>query len=92
MSGHHEPLTTLRGTFVDSAGVLRAKQVPIEHAEVFGDAGLGASPVFSTFTADDQVAASPGIGPVGDLRLRADLEAAVPIGGGILWAPTDLID
>ena len=92
MSGHQEPLTTLRGTFVDSAGVLRAKQVPMEHAEVFGDVGLGASPVFSTFTADDQVAASPGIGPVGDLRLRADLEAAVPIGGGILWAPTDLVD
>ena len=92
MSGHHEPLTTLRGTFVDSAGVLRAKQVPMEHAEVFGDVGLGASPVFSTFTADDQVAASPGIGPVGDLRLRADLSAAVPIGGGILWAPTDLVD
>jgi glutamine synthetase len=92
MSGHDESLTTLRGTFVDSAGVLRAKQVPMEHAEVFADGGLGASPVFSTFTADDQVAASPGIGPVGDLRLRADLEAAVPLGGGILWAPTDLVD
>jgi len=56
------------------------------------DAGLGASPVFSTFTADDLIAASPGIGPVGDLRLRADLDAAVDLGGGILWAPTDLVD
>ena len=35
----------LRGTFMDAAGVLRAKQVQMERATVFHSPGLGASPV-----------------------------------------------
>ena len=35
---------SLRGTFVDSAGVLRAKQVPIERASVFHSPGLAPRP------------------------------------------------
>lgn len=83
---------TLRGTFVDSAGVIRAKQMPIAHGAVFADEGLGAAPAISTFTADDAIAATEGISPVGDLRLRLDLGAVVDLGGGIAWGPTDLVD
>ena len=82
----------LLGTFMDSAGVLRAKQVPIERAAVFHSPGLGASPVWVIFCADDAIAFTPHFGVVGDMRLRADLEAAVSLGGGSAWAPTELAD
>ena len=82
----------LRGTFVDSAGVLRAKQVPIERASVFHSPGLGASPVWVIFCADDGIAFTPNFGVVGDMRLRADLGAAVSIADGSAWAPTELTD
>ena len=82
----------LRGTFVDSAGVLRAKQVPIERASVFHSPGLGASPVWVIFCADDGIAFTPRFGVVGDMRLRADLDAAVSIADGSAWAPTELTD
>jgi glutamine synthetase len=83
---------TLRGTFIDSAGVIRAKQTPIAHAAVFCDEGLGAAPAISAFTADDAIAPTPGISAVGDYRLRLDLAAAVDLGDGIAWGPTDLVD
>ncbi len=82
----------LRGTFMDSAGVLRAKQVPIERAHVFHSPGLGASPVWVIFCADDGIAFTPNFGVVGDMRLRADLDAAVSLGDGSAWAPTELVD
>ena len=82
----------LRGTFVDSAGVLRAKQVAIERAPVFHSPGLGASPVWVIFCADDGIAFTPNFGVVGDMRLRADLEAAVSLEDGSAWAPTELAD
>ena len=82
----------LRGTFMDSAGVLRAKQVPIERAPVFHSPGLGASPVWVIFCADDGIAFTPSFGVVGDMRLRADLDAAVSLGDGSAWAPTELAD
>lgn len=83
---------TLRGTFIDSSGVIRAKQTPIAHAAVFADEGLGAAPAISAFTADDAIAPTPGISAVGDFRLRIDLGAVVDLGGGIAWGPTDLVD
>src|SRR6266511_2335241 len=82
----------LRGTFVDSAGVLRAKQVPIERAPVFHSPGLGASPVWVIFCADDGIVFTPNFGVVGDMRLRADLDAAVSLADGSAWAPTELAD
>src|SRR6267142_2570468 len=82
----------LRGTFVDSAGVLRAKQVPIERARAFHSPGLGASPVWVIFCADDAIAFTPSFGVVGDMRLRADLDAAVALADGSAWAPTELAD
>jgi glutamine synthetase len=82
----------LRGTFVDSAGVLRAKQVPIERARAFHSPGLGASPVWVIFCADDGIAFTPSFGVVGDMRLRADLDAAVSLADDSAWAPTELAD
>lgn len=82
----------LRGTFMDSAGVLRAKQVSIDRAPVFHSPGLGASPVWVIFCADDAIAFTPSFGVVGDMRLRADLNAAVALGDGSAWAPTELAD
>ncbi len=83
---------TLLGVFVDLAGVLRAKQVSIERAPVFHSPGLGASPVWVIFCADDAIAFTPSFGVVGDMRLRADLDAAVLLADGSAWAPTELVD
>ncbi len=72
--------------------MLRAKQVPIERAPVFHSPGLGASPVWVIFCADDGIAFTPSFGVVGDMRLRADLDAAVSLADGSAWAPTELAD
>lgn len=82
----------LLGTVVDSSGVLRAKQVPISRAAAFHFPGLGASPTWLVFCADDAIAFTPNIGVVGDLRLRADLTAAIDLGDGLAWAPLELAD
>jgi len=82
----------LLGTFVDSAGVLRAKQVSIDRAPVFHSPGLGASPVWVIFCVDDAIAFTPSFGVVGDMRLRADLDSAMSLGDGSAWAPTELAD
>ena len=82
----------LRGTFVDAGGVFRAKQVPLSRAAVFHSPGLGASPVWVIFCIDDGIAFTPSFGAVGDMRLRADLEAAVELGDGVAWAPLELAD
>ena len=87
-----EGARTLLGVFVDLAGVLRAKQVSIERAPVFHSPGLGASPVWAIFCVDDAIAFTPSFGVVGDMRLRADLDAAVLLADGSAWAPTELAD
>jgi len=87
-----EGARTLLGVFVDLAGVLRAKQVSIERAPVFHSPGLGASPVWVIFCVDDAIAFTPSFGVVGDMRLRADLDAAVLLADGSAWAPTELVD
>src|SRR5438874_5644600 len=87
-----EGARTLLGVFVDSAGVLRAKQVSIERAPVFHSAGLGASPVWVIFCVDDAIAFTPSFGVVGDMRLRVDLDSAVSLEDGYAWTPTELAD
>ena len=81
----------LLGTVVDSAGVIRGKQVAAARAHVFAGSGLGASPSWTVFCADDAVAFTPSIGVVGDMRLRADLAAVADIGDGLAWAPVHLV-
>lgn len=79
------------GTVVDSAGVIRGKQVTASRAEILATRGVGASPSWAVFSVDDALAFTPSIGVVGDMRLRADLSAAADIGDGLAWAPIDLI-
>jgi glutamine synthetase len=82
----------LRGTYVDSSGVFRAKQLPIDRAGSFNRSGLGASTSWAVFAADDLLCMTPNFSAVGDMRLRADLDAAVDVGEGVAWAPLDLVD
>jgi glutamine synthetase len=87
-----EGVRLLTGTFVDCSGVFRAKQTSIDRAAVFGAPGLGASPVWVIFCIDDGIAFTPRFGAVGDMRMRADLDAVVQLGDGVAWAPLELAD
>jgi glutamine synthetase len=80
------------GAVIDSAGVPRGKQVPVGRAGTLHRSGVGASSTWAVFCADNAIATTPRIGAVGDLRLRADLAAAVDIGGGLAWAPAEVFD
>jgi glutamine synthetase len=77
---------------VDTAGVNRVKTVPLSR---LGDAarwGVGMSPVFDVFLADDSITSTDRLGsPDGDLRLRPDLDRLVALAGqpGWAWAPVD---
>lgn len=77
-------------TFVDNAGVTRVKVVPVHRLKGAAEHGVGISYVFTVFAVDDHIAASPGFdGPIGDMRLRPDLEVVVPLAAapGWAWAP-----
>lgn len=90
-----EGVRIVAGAFVDLAGVSRVKTVPIDQLADFADLGVGMSYVSTVFTVDDQIATSPGFGsPVGDMRLRPDLDALVvlPDAPGWAWAPVDHYD
>ena len=53
------------------------------------------SPVFAVFCADDHITETARYGgPVGDMRVRPDLAAAVLIdpAAGLAWAPFDQYD
>ena len=89
-----EPLAAelLTLVFVDNGGIARAKTVPAGRAAYAATAGIGASTVFAVFDGLDVMGAAHGLElPTGDMRLRADLEAAVSDG---TWAlvPADLVD
>lgn len=83
---------TVRGTFMDSSGVLRAKQVPLSRLGAFNRSGLGASNSWAVFAADDALCMTPRFSAVGDMRLRADLETVVDLGEGVAWTPVCLVD
>jgi glutamine synthetase len=84
--------SSLVSTVVDSAGVVRAKQVPIARADVLATTGVGVSPVWAVFCVDDAIEFGPHFGPVGDWRMRADLDAVADLGDGRAWAPAELFD
>jgi len=82
-------------TWVDNSGLTRVKAVPVARLEHAARWGVGASPVFDTFLVDDStVSGRFAGGPVGDLRLHADLHRLVPLAAqpGWAWAPTDRYD
>lgn len=75
------------GSVVDMGGVARSKQCPLHRADTFHRSGLGASPTWNVFCIDNVIAFTPELNVVGDLRVRADLNAYRLIGDGTAWAP-----
>lgn len=79
-------------SWVDTCGVNRVKTVPVARLASAARWGVGMSPVFDLFLADDSIVTGrlQG-GPDGDLRLLPDLDAVVPLAGqpGWAWAPVD---
>ena len=62
-------------TWVDNAGITRVKAVPLARLGHGRGRGVGMSPVFDVFCADDSITTTrPVGGPVGDLRLHPDLD------------------
>ncbi|MCI2420216.1 glutamine synthetase family protein [Saccharopolyspora sp. K220] len=79
-------------SFVDNAGNVRAKSVPLGRLPAVARFGVGASPCFETFTFDDQMVLGRYLGgPDGDLRLVPDLDRLVRLAAlpGWAWAPAD---
>ncbi len=79
-------------SWVDTAGVNRVKTVPVARLASAAAWGVGMSPVFDTFLADDSIVTTDVLGgPDGDLRLYPDLDQVVALAGqpGWAWAPVD---
>lgn len=80
--------------YVDTAGVGRVKTVPTARLASAAAWGVGMSPVFDTFLADDRSVTTDALGsPDGDLRLYPDLDRLVVLAAqpGWAWAPVDRI-
>jgi glutamine synthetase len=79
-------------SWVDTVGVNRVKAVPLAKLPPAVAWGVGMSPVFDTFLADDSITSSEHLGgPDGDLRLVPDLDRLTVLAGqpGWAWAPVD---
>ncbi len=77
-------------SFVDNAGISRAKSVPLDRLPTLAAWGVGFSTAFDYFRFDDWVAAPPdGTAPVGDQRIVPDLDRLVVLAAqdGWAWAP-----
>ncbi|MGV9455614.1 glutamine synthetase family protein [Streptomyces sp. NPDC003635] len=80
--------------YVDTSGIGRVKAIPtakLPHAAAWG---VGMSPVFDTFLANDSIVTTDVLGsPDGDLRLYPDLDRLVVLAAqpGWAWAPVDRI-
>ena len=62
---------------VDNAGMARMKCVPIDRLARAAERGVGWSSIWGLSLGDDSFAHDPGLySPSGDVRLRADLDAA----------------
>jgi glutamine synthetase len=89
------PTTGVHGvalTYVDNAGLTRVKSVPVAKLPAAVQWGVGMSPVFDLFLADDSIVGTQlQGGPDGDLRLFPDLERLVVLAAqpGWAWAPAD---
>ncbi len=80
-------------SFVDNAGIARAKAVPAEALPRALVAGVGSPRVLGVFTGNDAIAPAGELSlPVGDLRLVPDLDALAGGVDGWGWAPADQRD
>ncbi|QNP69044.1 glutamine synthetase [Streptomyces roseirectus] len=80
--------------YVDTAGVHRVKTVPTAKLPSAAAWGVGMSPVFDTFLANDHIVTTDVLGsPDGDLRLYPDLDRLTVLAAqpGWAWAPVDRI-
>ncbi|WAZ25421.1 glutamine synthetase family protein [Streptomyces cinnabarinus] len=80
--------------YVDTAGITRVKAVPTAKLASAAAWGVGMSPVFDTFLANDSIVTTDVLGsPDGDLRLYPDLDRLVVLAAqpGWAWAPVDRI-
>lgn len=82
-------VSLLLGTALDFAGVTRVKGVPVRRLRSFCESGMGASPTWNVFCAENGVATTPAIGVAGDLRLRLDPAELRVIDDGLAWGPTN---
>ncbi|GAA1664800.1 gamma-glutamylpolyamine synthetase GlnA3 [Fodinicola feengrottensis] len=85
-------LRLLATTFVCNAGVVRTKAVPAGRLESLAANGVGMSPVMAVMAVDGGITSGGGYGgPVGDMRLFPDWDAAVVLDPvtGLGWAPVD---
>ncbi|MFF4905477.1 glutamine synthetase family protein [Streptomyces sp. NPDC001260] len=81
-------------SYVDTAGVGRVKTIPTQKLASASAWGVGMSPVFDTFLANDSIVTTDVLGsPDGDLRLYPDLDRLVVLAAqpGWAWAPVDRI-
>lgn len=80
----------LLGSFVGLDGVVRSKAVPASRESTFARSGMGASPTWTVFCPDSQIAFTPSISVVGDWRLHIDPAMKRPLDDIAIWAPTIL--
>jgi len=77
--------------FVDPSMIVRVKTVPVARFARVAASGVGLSTLFNVAMSNDQFALLPGYidGPSGDIRLRPDVAATVPLAAmpGWAWAP-----
>ncbi|WP_298215802.1 glutamine synthetase family protein [Acidocella sp.] len=86
----NDPGAALLISLIDCAGVTRGKTVPLARAPSAAASGLGASPSWALFCVDNAIAWIPSITPVGDHRLRADMNAALRLDERLTWAPAEV--
>ena len=80
-------------SFVDNAGITRAKCVPASRLARAAEVGVGSPRVLGVFQGDDRIAPAGDLSvPVGDLRLVPDLAALAGGLDGWGWAPADQHD
>ncbi|WP_328875160.1 glutamine synthetase family protein [Streptomyces sp. NBC_00287] len=80
--------------YVDTSGIGRVKAIPTAKLASAAAWGVGMSPVFDTFLANDSIVTTDVLGsPDGDLRLYPDLDRLVVLSAqpGWAWAPVDRI-
>jgi glutamine synthetase len=78
-------------SFVDNAGISRAKCIPSERAAAATSRGVGSPHAFSIFTGNDAMATATGAEATGDLRLVPDWSGLAGGVDGWGWVPVDIV-